>query len=133
MKHITKLHVLFSIILIFLSACSQTPSPTYPNLDRPITKYETGKASYYADEYQGRQTANGERFDQNARTAAHKKLKFGTWVKVTNVINGKSVMVRINDRGPFIKGRIIDLSKSAFSAIANPRLGVVPVSVEVAR
>ena len=102
-------------------------------MKRSSGNYETGKASYYANKYQGRQTANGERFNQNARTAAHKTLSFGTWVKVTNVKNGKSVVVRINDRGPFIKGRIIDLSKSAFSAIANPRLGVINVVMEILR
>jgi rare lipoprotein A len=118
---------LLILLVITLSACSsQSPRTThYPGL------YETGKASYYADKYQGRQTANGERFNQRAMTAAHKTLRFGTWVKVTNVNNGRSVVVRINDRGPFIRGRIIDLSKFAFSKIANPRLGVVDVAVEV--
>ena len=127
----TKNHFLLILILATLSACSQTRTST--NTNYPTTNYETGKASYYADKYQGRQTANGERFNQNARTAAHKTLAFGTWVKVTNIRNGKSVVVRINDRGPFIKGRIIDLSKSAFSAIANQRLGVIKVVVEVIR
>ena len=127
----TKNHFLLILILATLSACSQTRTST--NTNYPTTNYETGKASYYADKYQGRQTANGERFNQNARTAAHKTLAFGTWVKVTNIRNGTSVVVRINDRGPFIKGRIIDLSKSAFSAIANRRLGVIKVVVEVIR
>ena len=92
---------------------------------------EIGKASYYADKYQSRQTANGERFDQAKKTAAHKTLAFGTWVKVTNVDTGKSVIVRINDRGPFVKGRIIDLSSSAFRAIGSTRLGILNVSVQV--
>ena len=65
---------------------------------------ETGKASFYAMKYQSRKTASGELFDQSANTAAHKKLPFGTKVKVTNAKNGKSVIVRINDRGPFIRG-----------------------------
>ena len=133
MKKTTKLHILLFIALTTLSACSQTPSNSKPNIKHSIAKYQTGKASYYADKYQGRQTANGERFNQNARTAAHKTLAFGTVVKVTNRKNGRSVVVRINDRGPFVKGRIIDLSKSAFSAIANRRLGVVEVVVEVLR
>lgn len=114
-----------------LSACSQTRPASSPTASR--TNVETGIASYYANKYQGRQTANGERFNQNAPTAAHKTLKFGTRVKVTNISNGKSVVVIINDRGPFVKGRIIDLSKSAFSAIENPRLGVVKVVVEILR
>lgn len=81
--------------------------------------------------YQFRQTASGERFNQFASTAAHKTLPFGTRVKVTNVSNGKSVVVKINDRGPFITGRIIDLSRSAFSSIANLNSGVIAVTVEV--
>ncbi len=131
MKKTTKIHLLLFITLTTLSACSQAPQNSKPNIKHPIANYETGKASYYADKYQGRQTANGERFNQNARTAAHKTLAFGTWVKVTNKRNSRSVVVRINDRGPFVKGRIIDLSKSAFSAIANRRLGVVEVVVEI--
>ena len=131
MKKNFKTHLLLFIILTTLSACSQTPQNSKPNIYHPTASFETGKASYYADKYHGRQTANGERFNQNARTAAHKTFAFGTRVKVTNKGNGRSVVVRINDRGPFVKGRIIDLSKSAFSAIANRRLGVVEVIVEV--
>ena len=74
---------------------------------------ESGMASYYADKYNGRKTSNGEIFKQHKLTAAHKTLPFGTKVKVTNLSNGQSVKVRINDRGPFIQGRIIDLSKKA--------------------
>ena len=122
---------LLFLFVLTLSACSQTPSSSVRHSS--TTYQETGKASYYANKYQGRQTASGERFNQNAKTAAHKKLPFGTKVKVTNISNGKSVIVRINDRGPFIKGRIIDLSKSTFSAIANTRLGVIDVVVEVIR
>ena len=133
MTKTTKVHFLLFIILTALSACSQTHQNSKPNIRHSTANYETGKASYYADKYHGGQTANGERFNQNARTAAHKTLAFGTWVKVTNKRNGKSVVVRINDRGPFVKGRIIDLSKSAFSAIANQRLGVVEVEVEILR
>jgi rare lipoprotein A len=96
-----------------------------------MVKLQTGLASYYADKYQGRRTANGEHFNQNAQTAAHRTLSFGTRVKVTNLSNGKSVIVRINDRGPFIKGRVINLSKSAFSTIANPRMGLIEVIVVI--
>ncbi len=125
----TPLLFIFILFTLVLSACSQTPPSS---VRHSSTSYqETGKASYYANKYQGRQTASGERFNQNAKTAAHKKLPFGTTVKVTNVNNGKSVVVRINDRGPFVKGRIIDLSKSAFSTIANTQLGVIDVIVEV--
>src|SRR5690606_30787888 len=74
---------------------------------------QSGKASYYAAKYNGRRTASGEKFRNSKLTAAHKSLPFGTKVKVTNLRNGKSVKVRINDRGPFVPGRIIDLSKKA--------------------
>jgi rare lipoprotein A len=74
-------------------------------------------ASYYGQEFAGRRTASGERFNPNAMTAAHRTLRFGTRVRVTNSRNGRSVIVRINDRGPFVKGRAIDLSRRAARAI----------------
>ena len=80
-------------------------------------------ASYYAKILHNRKTASGERFDNNAMTAAHKTLPFGTEVKVTNLNNGKSVTVRINDRGPFVKGRIIDLSRSLHFLKLQPSTG----------
>ena len=76
-------------------------------------------ASYYADKFNGRRTTSGTRFDNNKYTAAHKKLPFGTKVKVTNEANGKSVIVEITDRGPFVRSREIDLSKRAFKDIAS--------------
>ena len=94
------------------------------------TLIETGKfkiyktnahASYYADKFNGRRTTSGRKFDNNKYTAAHKKLPFGTKVKVTNEANGKSVIVEITDRGPFVKSREIDLSKRAFNDIASRR------------
>jgi rare lipoprotein A len=72
-----------------------------------------GSASYYAAKFDGRRTASGERFDNGAMTAAHRTLPFGTLVRVTNVANGRSVIVRINDRGPFTRGRMIDVSRAA--------------------
>ncbi|WP_425642545.1 septal ring lytic transglycosylase RlpA family protein [Marinomonas gallaica] len=92
---------------------------------------QQGKASFYADKFQGRLTANGERFNQRAQTAAHKRLPFGAKVRVTNIANNKSTVVRINDRGPFVSGRVIDLSKSAFRHIGNTRQGVIDVKIEV--
>ena len=74
-------------------------------------------ATYYGKEFAGRRTASGERFNPNAMTAAHRTLRFGTRVRVTNFRNGRSVIVRINDRGPFVKGRAIDLSRGAARAI----------------
>lgn len=91
---------------------------------------ETGKASYYAQAHHGKRTASGERFDQNALTAAHRSLPFGSWVKVTNLNNGRTVVVRINDRGPFVRGRIIDVSRRAAQQLDMLRAGVVPVRVE---
>ncbi len=90
-----------------------------------------GIASYYADKFHGRKTANGERFDQSALTAAHKTLPLGTKVRVTSTKTGKSVVVRINDRGPFIKGRVIDLSRRAAKELGIIKRGLAKVRVEV--
>ncbi len=92
---------------------------------------ETGWASYYSDKFHGRYTASGERYNKNALTAAHRTLAFGTKVKVTNLRNGKSVIVRINDRGPWVEGRIIDLSKEAARRLDMLAAGTVPVRIEV--
>ena len=97
------------------------------------THFQTGMASYYGGSWHGKKTANGEIFNENSLTAAHKTLPFGTRVKVTNLDNGKSVVVRINNRGPYSKGRIIDLSKAAFSRIASISKGVTRVKLEVAK
>ncbi|MFA6059920.1 MAG: septal ring lytic transglycosylase RlpA family protein [Taibaiella sp.] len=91
---------------------------------------EKGKASFYADFFQGRKTSNGEVFKQRKRTAAHKTLPFGTKVKVKNLKNGKTVTVRINDRGPFVEGRIIDLSKKAAKKLGMVNDGVVQVEIK---
>ena len=89
-------------------------------------------ASYYHNKFNGRRTASGKKFDNNAYTAAHKKLPFGSMVKVTNEANGKFVIVEITDRGPFSKAREIDLSRRAFMDIAsNKNSGVVIVTLEV--
>ena len=89
-----------------------------------------GQASYYGARHHGKQTASGERFDQHALTAAHRSLPFGSRVLVTNLHNGKSVVVRINDRGPFVRGRIIDVSRQAAAQLDMLRDGVVPVRVQ---
>lgn len=89
-------------------------------------------ASYYATKFNGRRTASGKRFDNNGYTAAHKKLPFGTMVRVTNEANGKSVIVEITDRGPFSKVREIDLSRKAFmDIVSNKNSGMVFVTLEV--
>lgn len=89
-----------------------------------------GTASYYADFFHGRLTANGERFNMHSLTAAHKTLPFGSMVRVTNLDNGKSVMVRINDRGPYVDGRIIDLSLGAARELGMVRHGIGQVILE---
>jgi rare lipoprotein A len=94
---------------------------------------QEGQASYYAHKFHGRTTANGEIYDENKMTAAHKTLPFGTTVRVTNLANGKKVVVRINDRGPFVKGRIIDLSYKAAGELDYITQGVMKVRVEVLR
>lgn len=89
-------------------------------------------ASYYADKFHGRKTASGKKYNKTQYTAAHKKLPFGAIVKVTNEVNGKSTIVEVNDRGPFVRSREIDLSKRAFMEIANGKSsGVVRVTIEV--
>jgi rare lipoprotein A len=92
---------------------------------------EEGLASWYGGKFQGRRTASGEVFDTNLFTAAHKTLPFGTVVRVTNLETGRSTVVRINDRGPFVPGRIIDLSRAAAAAIGMAGSGVARVRVEV--
>jgi rare lipoprotein A len=94
-----------------------------------VTSSQAGMASYYGSE-SGSQTASGQRFNPGAMTAAHRTLPFGTKVRVTNKRNGKSVVVTINDRGPFIRGRIIDLSTAAAGVIGMRSSGVAPVVVE---
>jgi rare lipoprotein A len=94
------------------------------------TVRETGKASYYAGQFIGRKTASGEIFRKHKRTAASKTLPFGTVVRVKNLKNGKTVKVKINDRGPFVAGRIIDLSWKAARKIDMLEDGVVPVQLK---
>ena len=94
-----------------------------------VGMFQKGKASYYADKFHGRRTASGERFDMYAMTAAHKTLPFGTIVLITNLLNGKNVPVRINDRGPFIEGRIIDISKRAAEYLSMINIGVIPTEI----
>ena len=115
--------IIFALLSLIITGCSSAPSVSKGAIEK-------GKASYYADKYHGRTTASGEVFNQQALSAAHQTLGFGCRVKVTNIANNKSVIVSINDRGPFIHGRIIDLSKKAFSQIASVKQGVIDVTVE---
>lgn len=106
------------------------PPPTVPpEPERP--RVQTGIASWYGRPHHGRRTASGEVFDMHAMTAAHRSLPLGTRVRVTNVENGRSVVVRINDRGPFVDGRVIDVSRAAALALGAIGNGVFPVRLEV--
>lgn len=90
-----------------------------------------GKASFYANKFEGKTTASGETYRHELLTAAHRTLPFGTLVKVTNISNGKTVVVRINDRGPFIEERIIDVSKSAATTLDFVNIGITEVTLEI--
>ncbi len=138
--------VSLSIFLIFLiSGCATTPTANglkkgpqgaykiggkwYYPVESAYRYEETGIASWYGKDFHGKKTANGERYNMKALTAAHKTLPFGTYVKVTRFDNGKETIVRINDRGPFVKERIIDLSYKAASEIGMIGAGSTPVSI----
>ena len=101
------------------------------NVAIPDNAYQVGMCSYYADKFHGRMTANGEIFDMHALTAAHKKLPFGTVIEVTNLNNGRRVTVRVNDRGPFAKERVLDLSYVAARKIGIIRTGVAKVAIVI--
>lgn len=129
--------LLFSIVFVGCSSIVRFSSDfenRYSNdlrADREGSKSFRGLASYYGNEFHGRKTANGEIYDSNKMTAAHKTIPFGTLVRVTNLKNNKSVIVVINDRGPFVEGRIIDLSYAAARQIDMLNDGVVQVVIEI--
>jgi rare lipoprotein A len=109
-------------------SATATPSRTPPSGTGTVVGSGTCKASFYED---GQRTANGEVFNPNDFTAAHKTLAFNTRLRVTNTANGKSTIVRVNDRGPFVVGRCLDLSRAAFAAIASVNSGVANVRYEI--
>lgn len=148
----TYIFILFSLIL--LSSCSNSIkfssnridggyslgksniSNTNTNGNKPSdfdksSLVTTGLASYYADKFVGRMTANGEIYSHDLLTAAHRTIPFGTYVKVTNLKDNSEVIVRINDRGPFVDGRIIDLSKEAARKLNILSRGVAEVVIEI--
>ena len=96
-----------------------------------LREVERGQASFYGPRFHGRRTASGERYDQHALTAAHKTLPFGTLVRVRSLVTGKEVDVRVTDRGPFTRGRIIDVSRAAAEALGMIGLGVKQVSLHI--
>ncbi len=119
------------VALVTFSACGRRP-PRAPVPLSPVPgASETGIASWYGHPYHGRRAANGEVYDMEQLTAAHRTLPFGTWVRVLNLSNSKVVDVRINDRGPFVDGRIIDLSLAAARAIDMVGPGTARVRIQV--
>ena len=123
-------------LLIESTPIAKTPITTPPPSPQAavgsvIRSTLQGIASWYGPGFHGRRSANGERYNQNALTAAHRSLPFGTQVQVTNLNNSRSVVVRINDRGPFIRGRVIDLSAAAARTIGITQTGVAPVRIDL--
>ena len=120
------------LLLLLVTGCASSKGAPYRAYEagREIRYRETGLASWYGEDYHGRKTANGETYDMYAMTAAHRTLPFHTRVRVTNLENGKKAELRINDRGPFIPGRIIDLSKSGAKEIGILDLGTARVIIE---
>jgi rare lipoprotein A len=129
--------VLLACALVFLlcTGCARKLSAHVPAAVRParIGETQTGSASWYGPPYSGRHSANGEVFDTEKLTAAHRTLPFDTWLEVTNLVNNKSVDVRITDRGPFVDGRIIDLSLAAARELDMVQAGIVRVRIKVIR
>lgn len=130
------------VLAPLLGACSLS-MPDRPGYERDMGQYpekttsrqagytQTGMISFYADQFHGKKTASGAIFNKNALTAAHRNLAFGTRLKVTNLVNGKSVTVTVNDRGPFAHGRILDLSEAAAREIGMIGKGTVKARLEV--
>ncbi|MET3532259.1 septal ring lytic transglycosylase RlpA family protein [Chryseobacterium flavum] len=117
----------FILVIIMMISTLGIYSFTVNTLDAKKTSY----ASYYHDKFNGRKTASGEIFDNSKFTAANRTLPFGTNIKVTNLKNGKEVIVRINDRGPYHSSRSLDMSKAAFDEIGDISHGTIPVEYEI--
>ncbi len=123
--------VLIASLCILLAACAaRDEGMDFQPATGTAGAGQTGLASWYGKPFHGRQTASGERYDMNKMTAAHRKLPFGTRVRVTNLDNGRSVVVTINDRGPFKRGRIIDVSRRAAGELGFLKQGLTRVRVE---
>ncbi len=128
MKKKISIFLPFLVLAMLSAGCeAKSKNPAAATIDY----YQTGIASWYGSQYQGRPTASGESFDRHAMTAAHKTLPFNSWVQVNNLENGRKIRVRINDRGPFIEGRIIDLSERAADELGMKNAGLAQVGIEV--
>jgi rare lipoprotein A len=123
--------LLLVLLALCLGACSSRHAP--PQKIPRLGHRETGEASWYGEPYHGRRSANGEVYDMEKLTAAHQTYAFDTWLRVVNLSNDKSVVVRVTDRGPFVDHRIIDLSRAAAREIDMLRTGVTRVRLEVVR
>ncbi len=119
----------YAVITVIMAALTCAA----PSLAGKEAYTEEGLASWYGKKFQGKKTASGEKFNMRKLTAAHRTLPFGTRVKVTRIENGKSVVVKINDRGPFVEGRIIDLSKAAAKKLDMINTGVARVRIKVVK
>ena len=128
------------VVLVFGAGCASTRNATVNRSGSmggsgdevgtaSVGSAEVGVASYYAHKYHGRKTASGEKYNMHEMTAAHRRLPFGAKVRVTNLSNNSSVVVRVNDRGPFVKGRVIDVSLAAAKKLDLVRTGVAKVEV----
>ena len=126
------LRLVLALALAFAVACGgkAKPAEREPKRVAAAPGVQTGKGTWYGGKFHGGPTASGETYDKRSMTAAHRSLPFGTRVRVTNLRNGRSVVVRINNRGPYGKGRIIDLSEAAAEKLDMIEAGVVPVRVE---
>lgn len=121
---------LSGILVVWFTAHLNVPPVPMPKPVERAAYVERGQASWYGPGFHGRRTASGARFDQNALTAAHRQLPLGSRVTVTNLENGRSVRVAINDRGPYVDGRVIDLSRAAAHRLGMIGDGVVRVRIE---
>lgn len=144
---------LFFLMSVFMAGCSsaprygnqtvpgnpQKPARTQPSSQIPVEKlpelsYQRswiGLSSWYGEDFHGKKTANGEIFDMYALTAAHRTLPLGTLIRVTNLENNRSVVVKVNDRGPYVEGRILDLSYGAAKALGFENMGIAKVHIQV--
>jgi len=132
----------FCLLLLLPAACA-SPTPPYalsapppaaipPGAPPPTAQFhQVGLASWYGGKFHGRRTASGEVFDQNGPTAAHRTLPFGTHVRVINLENGRATVLRITDRGPFVRGRIIDVSRRAAEVLGFRNQGVTRVGIQI--
>ena len=146
MKPTAVMNALFGgMTLLIAQGCSTVSAPMSPSViskpdtvevpaatpSAPVRPVRVGQASWYGPGFSGKKTASGDRFDEQKFTAAHKTIPLGSRAKVTNLANGKSVQVEINDRGPFVQGRIIDLSQAAAQALGIIDGGIARVRVDV--